>query len=307
MIGVLIRDPSIERTLELIEQAETAGIRVAWLTTTGAGRDALTLFAAAAVRTQSIKLGTAIIPTWPRHPVAVAQQAQVVEALAPGRLSLGVGPANRGMEQLVGAKWRSPLRHLREYVTVLKSLMQTGEVDFQGEHFSARASIEAPIDVPVLASALLPGAFHTCGEVADGAISWMAPWSYLEAKALPALRAGAASAGRAVPPLIYHVPVCAHEDKSAVVAAARAQVGNYARIPSWAAMFEETGYVTPEGLGDRFYEDYVVSGSESQIQERLQSFLERGASEVIAHPVWVGEPSEAVAATYAAIATANKP
>ena len=244
MIGVLIRDPSIERTLALIEQAESAGVPAAWLTTTGAGRDALTLFAAAAVRTTSIQLGTAIIPTWPRHPVSVAQQAQVVEALGPGRLRLGVGPGSRQMEALVGAKWRSPLLHLREYVVILKTLLQTGSVDFQGEHFSARGSIEAPINVPVLASALLPHAFEVCGEVSDGAISWMAPWAYLESKALPALRAGAAKANRETPPLYFHVPVCVSSDTSEVVAAARAQVGTYARIPSWAAMFDQTGYVT---------------------------------------------------------------
>src|SRR5206468_1188009 len=86
MIGALIRDPSTPRTLELIEQAESLGVPAVWLTTTGAGRDALTLLAAAAARTSQVRLGTAIIPTWPRHPVSVAQSAQVVDALAPGRL-----------------------------------------------------------------------------------------------------------------------------------------------------------------------------------------------------------------------------
>src|SRR5664279_1177673 len=96
MIGVLLRDPDIRRTLDQITAADEAGVASAWLTTVGAGRDALQLFAAAAVRTSRIKLGTAIIPISSRHPLAVAQQAQVVEALAPGRLMIGLGPNSTG-------------------------------------------------------------------------------------------------------------------------------------------------------------------------------------------------------------------
>src|SRR3712207_2992725 len=92
-IGVVIQSPDPVAAVELIARAEEAGIPAAWMTTGGTQADALTLFAGAAVRTRHILLGSAIIPTWPRNPVFIAQQVQAIEALAPGRLRLGIGPS----------------------------------------------------------------------------------------------------------------------------------------------------------------------------------------------------------------------
>src|SRR6478672_2509866 len=139
-----------------------------------------------------------------------------------------------------------------------------------------------------MASALRPGAFRLCGEVADGAISWMAPWGYIERAALPALRAGAEAAGRAVPPLIFHVPICVTTDREAAVNAAQQQVGLYTRIPSWAAMFAEAGYDTSQGFTDVYLDDTLAYGDEATVASKLRSFISRGAAEVIAHPVTVG-------------------
>ncbi len=104
MIGLVVRELDTVRRLDLIERAESMGIPAVWLTTGGAGPDALTLFAAAAVRAPRLRLGTSIIPTWPRHPVAIAQQAQVVAALAPGCFRLGIGSSTaQAMEPMIGA------------------------------------------------------------------------------------------------------------------------------------------------------------------------------------------------------------
>ena len=195
VIGALIRDPSVPRTLELIEEAEALGVPAVWLTTTGAGRDALTLLAAAALRTRRAMLGTAIVPTWPRHPVALAQAAQVVDALAPGRLRIGVGIASPVAADMVGGTWKAPLHALQEYVEALKALFAGGRVGLQGRHYLTRGRLDNPVHAPVMVSALREGAFRAAGHFAEGAISWMAPWRYIEGRALPALRAGAAEAG----------------------------------------------------------------------------------------------------------------
>ena len=293
MIGLVVREQDTRRRLALIERAEALGVPAVWLTTAAAGPDGLTVFAAAALRTSRLRLGTSIVPTWPRHPVALAQQAQVVAALAPGRLRLGVGPSTaQAMEPLVGARWRRPLEHLREYVVVLKTLLQTGEVDFAGRQVIARARLPAPIDVPVLASALRTGAYRLCGEVADGAISWMTPWPYIEERALPALRAGAEAAGRPAPPVIVHVPVCVHDDVEAVRAAAREQVGAYPRIPAYAAMMTEAGFEVTDELSDALIDALVVHGSVESVAQGLRRFVDRGAGEVIAHPLTLAEDAE---------------
>ena len=72
-VGVAVAAPNSVAALEGIKKAEEMGISAAWLTTGGAGPDALTVFASAAVGTQHIMLGTAISPTFPRHPLVVAQ------------------------------------------------------------------------------------------------------------------------------------------------------------------------------------------------------------------------------------------
>ncbi len=63
-----------------------------------------------------------------------------------------------------------------------------------------------------MAAALGPRAYRLCGAVADGAISWVCPGSYLQEVALPAMQRGAERADRPVPPLIVQVPVCVHEN-----------------------------------------------------------------------------------------------
>jgi len=273
--------------VEQVQQAEAAGIRVAWTTIGGAGGpDPLTVAAAAFTATDSIDIGTAIVPTWPRHPIMLAQQAQALEQLAPGRLRLGIGPLHEPMmTQNFGVEWSAPLTNLREYLQVIRSLLSTGEVDFEGRHVTARASIRDPYEVTLMASALRPRSFETCGELTDGAISWMCPKQFLLEEALPAVARGAAQAGRPIPPLIAHVPMLVTEDRGEV-RRLMSQLGRYSQIPFYRAMFEAAGYPNvDDGYPDELLDDLVVSGTESEVAERLASYIEAGCGEVLAAPL----------------------
>src|SRR6266511_4064229 len=226
LIGVVVSGRTAKDVLGQIQQSEQAGITAVWMTTGGARLDSLTIFAAATGRTQHIKLGTAIVPTFPRHPLVVVQQVQVVAQLAPGRFRLGVGPSHRPTMQAMGLSFHAPLDHLREYVRILKGLLQHGRIDFEGTYYQAHETIPEPLEVPVMASALQRRSFELCGAEADGAISWICPGPYLRDVALPAMQAGAERAGRQVPPLIAHAPVCVHDNAEEVRAAVRQQVMN---------------------------------------------------------------------------------
>ncbi len=176
---------------------EAAGVRQVWSTQILGAPDALTVFAAGAVQTASMRLGMAIVPTYPRHPLALAQQALALHDLAPGRLRLGVGPSHRSaIEGAYGIPMVSPMEHLREYVAVLRALLWEGKVSYEGRFFKVNAQMPRITQTPILISALRPGAFRLAGEISDGAISWMCPLRYLLEKALPALREGAQGAGR---------------------------------------------------------------------------------------------------------------
>ena len=290
LIGVAVSGRNAEEILGRIERSDQAGIPAAWMTTGGAGADSLTIFAAAAGRTKQIKLGTSIVPTFPRHPLVMVQQAQMVAQLAPGRFRLGVGPSHRPTMRAMGMDFRSPLGHLKEYVQILKDLLQTGKVDFDGEFLHAHATIPEPLDVPVMASALQRRSFEMCGALADGAISWICPAAYLRDVALPAMADGAKQAGRPVPPLIAHAPVCVHENAEEVRAAVRQQVSN-PRMPFYQRMMRDAGF--PEA-SDGTWSDAMIDaavwwGDETRVAGKIKEMFSFGATEVLISPIAAGE------------------
>ena len=193
-IGVAAMGGDVRTVVARIQDLEARGIEAAWLTSGGAGPDALTTFAAAAATTERILMGTSIIPTYPRHPIVSVAQTQVVAQLAPGRFRLGLGPSHKvSIEPMFGIEHNTPLTNLREYIQVVKELLWKGQVDYDGTQYHGHGSLPgAPApDVPVMASALRRRSFRLCGEVADGAISWVCPGQYLRDVALPEMKRGA--------------------------------------------------------------------------------------------------------------------
>jgi F420-dependent oxidoreductase-like protein len=299
--GLVIRRPTPAATLAAIEQAEERGVSAVWSTVGGAAPDAVTLFAAAAARTSDITLGSAIVPTYPRHPIVLASQALAIDGLAPGRFRLGIGPSHQAtIEGMFGLRMGKPLDHLREYLTVLRGLLWEGKADFEGTYY--RVHVQTPPTVtppktPLPISALRAGAFRLAGEIADGAISWVCPVPYLVNTALPAMRAGAAAAGRPVPPLIGHVPVAIATDRAAVREAARAQLALYGRAPFYRNMFADAGYaIGADGvLPDALLDELVVSGDAATVAARLADIQAMGVDEllVLLVPIRDAEAEEA--------------
>ena len=294
-IGIAVSAPDARTAVSHIVWAEELGVPAAWLTSGGGGGDALTIFAAAATRTERILLGTSILQTWSRHPVTVAQQVQAIASLAPGRFRLGIGSGHKqGMESTFGADFRAPLGHLKEYLRILKGVLQQGAIDLEGEYYTAHARIREPVDVPVMASALRARSFEVCGAEADGAISWVCPHTYVRDVALPALRAGAQQAGHPTPPLIVHTPICVDEDQKAVREGVRQRLGYFPSTPFYARMFAAAGFPdsADSGWTDEMLDSVVISGDEAAVADRLEEVFAWGASEVLATVIPVGDSEE---------------
>ncbi len=283
-VGISISAADAPALVGIVEEAEAAGVEQLWMTQNPVSLDSLTVFAAACERTTRVRLGTSIVPTYPRHPLALAQQAATVAALGPGRLRLGVGPSHRpSIEGTYGIPMEAPLAHLKEYVGVLRAALWDGTVDHRGRFFTAKAKLNTTPRVPLLISTLGEGAFRLAGEVADGAISWNCPVPYLLDTGLPALREGAAAAQRPTPTLVAHVWIALSTDTAAVHAAARQRLAGYARLPFYANMFAAAGYpVQADGsVSEALVDNLVVMGDETAVAARLDELLASGLDELL--------------------------
>ena len=296
-IGVAAMGGDANEVLSTIQDFEQRGIAAAWLTGGGGAGDSLTLLAAAAAATERILLGTCIVTTLPRHPVTAAQQVQVISSLSGGRFRYGVGTGNVRSIGALGIEFNKPLTNLREYITIVKSLLDTGAVEFNGTQYETTARLAEPVPgVPVMAAALRPRAYEVCGEVADGAISWASPGPYLRDFALPAMRKGAAKAGRPVPPLIAHAPICVHENKEEVIAAAREQMPIYPRSPFYQQMFAMAGHPEAaeiETWSEAMVDSVVLWGNEERVAQRVEELFACGVSELIITILTAGPDPEA--------------
>jgi F420-dependent oxidoreductase-like protein len=307
--GLVIRRGTAAEVVERVRQAEERRVGAVWTTAGGAGADPVTAYAAAGAATTRVQLGTAIVPTYPRHPITLASEALALNDLAPGRIRLGIGTSHKPtIEGSYGIPMGKPHAHLREYLTILRALLWDGKVEFAGTYFNVTAALPGnvtPPKIPIPISALRPHAFRLAGEIADGAISWVTPIDYLVNTALPALKEGAEQAGRARPPLIAHVPVAVSTNRDAARNAFRAQFPVYPKLPFYAAMFETAGFpVTASGeMTDGLIDTLAVSGSPAEIAARLAEIRDRGIDEILISPVVVENEQTELAALSEIIAS----
>ena len=285
-VGVHLRRPTVPDTLAFAQKADAAGIDTGWLTLGGASFDSPTFIAAAVAQTDRIRYGTSIVPAFIQHPVKLATQARAIEEIAPGRLRLGIGTSHGPSMGSLGIPIDHPLERLREYLQVLRPLLNDGEVDFSGEYYQVKASAP-PLPTPVLVSALRENAYRQAGELSDGAISWVSPLRYLTERMKPAMAVGAAEADRPAPPLIAHVSIAVGVDRATARARGRAQLAHYPRLSFYRAMFAASGWPMTEGDTDwpeDLLDHLVLSGTDDEIVAGLRHWLDQGADELLVDP-----------------------
>ena len=169
------RPATLDEHVERARLAEDVGLASVWFSNIY-GHDAMTAAALAARVTTRIELGTAITPTYPRHPYAMAQQAASTGAAARGRFTLGVGPSHRVVvEDTWGLSYERAYAHTREYLSVLVPLLSTGKIEHAGTRFTVHAHLTSidGLPVPVLLAGLGPKMLALAGTLAAGTITWM--------------------------------------------------------------------------------------------------------------------------------------
>ncbi len=251
-IGIMVlpgRGEPVASTLKQIEDAEQHGFASLWLAHT-IGVDALTVLALAGQQTENIELGTFVVPTYPRHPSAIAQQALTVQALSGGRLTLGIGLSHRAvMEDRLGFDWDHPIRHMREYLTSLAPLLRQEAFHFEGEEFTVRdyQLVIADASPPsVLVAALGPQMLRLTGRMADGTAIWMGGPRYIAEQVVPQIGEAACGAGRPAPRVVAGLPICVTDRPDEVRARAAHVYEVYGRLPSYRAILDREGVDGPE-------------------------------------------------------------
>jgi alkanesulfonate monooxygenase SsuD/methylene tetrahydromethanopterin reductase-like flavin-dependent oxidoreductase (luciferase family) len=286
----------VATNLAAIRQADEFGVPTVWLPMPPLGLDPLTLIAGAAAHTRRVRLATGIVPTYPRHPAVLASQAMVAADLLPDRFVLGIGASHPFIVHgMYGVPAPRPLAHLREYVTVLRRLLEDGVVDHTGESYSVHGQLwpgAGPTPVPIAIAAVRPRMFELAGEIGDAAVAAWCPVPYLRDTALPAMRAGAERAGRPTPALVASLDVAYHPDRGRAETALRQALALYQPVPAYTEMFALAGHdVRPDQpVPAELVEQLLVYGDDAAIVERIRSAHAAGIDDVMVHLLPVEDP-----------------
>jgi len=274
-LGIFGSSRNIDDLKKQVQVANNLGYSTFW-TPQIFNLDALTALAVIAESVEGIRLGTSVIPTYPRHPMMLAQQALTVNQISNGRLDLGIGLSHKPVvEGMWGISFDAPVGHMSDYLQILMALLHDGTISYGGKHLTSRGGIDVPADAPpVLVAALGPQMLKLVGRVADGTVTWMTGPETIRNHISPVINAAAEEAERPVPQVIAAVPVCITSDPDMAEEYAKRDFGFYGDLPSYRAMLER------EGLANSW--DIALSGSFEEVAEGLQKYSDSGGTQVVA-------------------------
>jgi 5,10-methylenetetrahydromethanopterin reductase len=276
-IGINIGGSTIDQVVKHAERAAQQGFRSAWIANIF-GIDAIMACAIAGRAVPDLQLGTAVVPTYPRHPHAMAQQAITAWDATGGRFQLGIGLSHQiVIESMFGMSFDKPATHMREYLAVLLPLLREGNASFDGDHYRVHAPLERsgePGGPPVLLAALAPVMLRLCGEQADGTILWMTGPKTIDDHVAPKLNQAAADAGRPTPRIVATLPVALTDDPDGARALASKEFQVYGTLPSYRAMLDREGAAGPG--------DVAIVGDEAAVAAGIRAMADAGTTEFVA-------------------------
>jgi len=270
----------VDELLAQTRQAADAGLKSVWFSQLPLSQDAIAVAALAGRENPGLEVGTSVVPTYPRHPLLVASAAQTAQAAAHGNFTLGIGLGSKGfLGPVYGLGYPPPIRHLREYLTVLKQVFAGEAVDFEGETVQAKppgpSTVAGGRDIPVIVAAMGPQALKVTAELADGTLPFLAGPRALSERIVPAM------AGKRV---IAAVPAIVTDEPDEVRAKAVEQMGFYGQIPSYRRILDV------EGVGHAA--DLAIIGDENTVLKGLRRYYDAGATDVLVSQTGIRSAAE---------------
>lgn len=311
-MDVSVAFPTALSSPDDIALAEQLGYARAWVyDTPQQSPDVWMTLALAAERTERIGLGPGVLVPTLRHPMTNAAATATLAALAPRRVAVAFGTGFTGRRAM---GYRAvPWSFMRSYIRAFRALLRGEVVEWEGAqmqmlHPEGHAP-PRPIDVPVLVGALGPKGEAVARELGDGlfvtlaqpefmsAFSWvpyLAWGTVLDDDEAPDSEHARAAAGPGWA-LAYHG---AYEFGGPD--AVRELVGG----PEWLDVVGETpdarrhlavhvGHCVELNDADRaawdagghaMLRDATLSGTRSELRDRLGELADRGVTEIVFQP-----------------------
>lgn len=271
----------VTAAIDQARRAYTAGVRQLWIAQQF-DHDAISLAGYIGAAVPGLGVGTFVVPINPRHPLIVAAQAQTAQAATGGNFTLGLGLGAHAPEQAAfGTAWPNTIGRLREHLQVLRSILDTGAVDFHGNEFTAApqfpVTLAAGAPLPIYVAAMGPKALRVTGELADGTLPYLAGPRTLEEFIVPTIASAATEAGRPAPKVIAAVPVLVTDDIDEGRGRAAEALEFYATIPSYARVIEREGVESVI--------DLAAVGTAGQVTAQLRRYRDAGATDIVLSPL----------------------
>ena len=276
IFGGAVNDGTLDDVVAEAAAAERDGFAAYWAPHIF-GHDALTALAVVATKVPRLELGTSVVPTFPRHPHAIAQQSHTVAAASGNRFTLGIGLSHKiVIENMLGLSYDRPVRHLREYLSVLMPLSRNEPANFDGEMYKVHAAINAKgsAGFGVVVAALGEQMLRVTAALADGTLTWCTGPVTLADHTIPTITRAAEEFGRPAPRVIAALPVCVTDDKEAAATRAAETFAAYGALPSYRAMLDREGVAGPT--------DIAIIGTAAQVQERIEALAGIGVTDFAA-------------------------
>jgi len=247
------------------------------------GVDAITAIALAGRETKRIEMATGVVPTPPRHPAALAQQALTAQSAAGGRFVLGIGLSHKiVIENMFGLSYAHPAKQMREYLEVLMPLLEGKPAAFQGDIYRVNAGLQVAGAAPVtvLVAALGPKMLELTGQLAHGTTTWMTGLNTLANHIVPTITKAASKAGRPAPRVLAAIPTVLTKDVEGAREACNKAFAVYPTLPSYKAMLDREGVDQPAGV--------ALIGDEAALRAGLARFRDAGITDFAASPFPAG-------------------
>jgi len=302
-IGTSLAEPQTPQALGILRdellRAADDGFASAWMANIF-GLDALTALAVAGQGIGGLEIGTAVVPTYPRHPAVLAQQALTTALALDSQLALGIGLSHKiVIEDMYGYSFDAPAVHMREYLSALLPLLDGEPVSFDGKTVRASIGLSTPRTrrVPVLLAAMGPQMLRLAGQRTEGTILWMTGPATIRDYIAPTMNAAAQEAGRPGPRIVCVLPVCVTDDPDGARARAARVFEIYGQLPSYRAMLDKEGAAGPA--------DVAIVGNEDEVAGQIQALADCGVTDFAAGEYAKGDDRDRTRALLKSLAAAG--